>query len=145
MTWIYIYIFRMKYAYFFLVVLIWSLLLYSCEAFFWHILRVSFPWTITVTSQWPLCRLKSHLFLISKKTPNPALLALCEGNPSVTGGFPSQTASNAGNVSMEWRHHVYVEINWLKNITKRTKHSQISHDVSYEFKNEEVSNVIKSE
>ena len=29
----------------------------------------------------------------------------CEGNPPVTGGFPSQRASNAGNVSIWWRHH----------------------------------------
>ena len=27
-----------------------------------------------------------------------ALLALCEGNPPVTGGFPSQTASNVGSL-----------------------------------------------
>ena len=27
---------------------------------------------------------------------------LCEGNPPVTGGFPSQTASNAENVSIWW-------------------------------------------
>ena len=36
----------------------------------------------------------------------PALLALCDGNPLVTGGFPSQRASNMGSVSMSWRHHV---------------------------------------
>ena len=29
-----------------------------------------------------------------------------EGNPSVTGGFPSQRASDADNVSIWWRHHV---------------------------------------
>ena len=34
------------------------------------------------------------------------LPAICEGNPSVTGGFPSPRASNAGRVSMAWRHHV---------------------------------------
>ena len=30
----------------------------------------------------------------------------CEGNPLVTGGFPSQRASNAENVWIWWRHHV---------------------------------------
>ena len=30
---------------------------------------------------------------------------LCEGNPPVTGGFPSHRASNAENVSIRWHHH----------------------------------------
>ena len=30
---------------------------------------------------------------------------LCEGNPPVTGGFPSQRASNAENIFIWWRHH----------------------------------------
>ena len=34
------------------------------------------------------------------------LLALCEGKPPVTGGFPSQRASNAESVSMSCHHHV---------------------------------------
>ena len=34
-----------------------------------------------------------------------ASLALCEENPPVTGRFPSQRASNAGNSSISWRHH----------------------------------------
>ena len=40
----------------------------------------------------------------SKKHQRSALLALCEGNPPVTGGFPSQRASYAGSASMSWRH-----------------------------------------
>ena len=35
---------------------------------------------------------------------NSTLLALCEGNPPVTGGFPSQRASNAETVSIPWCH-----------------------------------------
>ena len=31
---------------------------------------------------------------------------LCEGNPLVTGGFPSQKASEMKDVSIWWRHHV---------------------------------------
>ena len=30
---------------------------------------------------------------------------LCEGNSPVTGEFPAQSASNAENISMWWRHH----------------------------------------
>ena len=42
------------------------------------------------------------------------LLTLCEGNPRVTGGFPSQMASNARNISMSWSSCVeknFVRIN----------------------------------
>ena len=42
--------------------------------------------------------------LTSQKIAKPALLALCEGNPLVTGGFSSPTVSNAGS-AMAWRHH----------------------------------------
>ena len=41
----------------------------------------------------------------SKKTSKIRVTGLCEGNPPVTGGFPSQRASNAENVSILWRHH----------------------------------------
>ena len=36
------------------------------------------------------------------------LLAICKGNPTITVGFPSQRASNAGSISTLWRHH------WLR-------------------------------
>ena len=51
------------------------------------------------------CLFKSLFKLTSKNTSKPALLSLCEGNPPVTGGFPSQRVSNAENVSIWWRHH----------------------------------------
>ena len=41
----------------------------------------------------------------SKKSLKLRVTGLCEGNPPVTGGFPSQRASNAVNVSIWWRHH----------------------------------------
>ena len=41
----------------------------------------------------------------TKKTSKPALLTLCEANLPVTGGFPSQRASNAETVFIWWRHH----------------------------------------
>ena len=40
----------------------------------------------------------------SKKTSKLRVTGLCEGNPPVTGGFLSQRASNAENVSIWWRH-----------------------------------------
>ena len=39
------------------------------------------------------------------KHKSPRITGLCEGNPPVTGGFPSQRASDAENVSFRWRHH----------------------------------------
>ena len=42
----------------------------------------------------------------SKHQSSPSL-ALCAKNSPVTGEFPTQRASNAENVSIRWRHHVY--------------------------------------
>ena len=41
----------------------------------------------------------------SKKSSKLFVSVLCEGNLPVTGGFPSQRASNAENYSIWWRHH----------------------------------------
>ena len=41
----------------------------------------------------------------SKKTSKLCLTGLCEGNPLVTSGFPSQRASNVEKVSIWWHHH----------------------------------------
>ena len=49
----------------------------------------------------------------SKKTPKLRVTGLCEGNPPVTGGFPSQSASNAENVSIWWRHRVLARLRLL--------------------------------
>ena len=41
----------------------------------------------------------------SKKISKLRVTGLCEGNPVVTGGFPSQRASNAEKASIWWCHH----------------------------------------
>ena len=46
----------------------------------------------------------------SKKTSKLRATGLFEGNSPVTGEFLAQRASNADNVSISWRHHVY-EVN----------------------------------
>ena len=43
----------------------------------------------------------------SKKTSKLCVTSLCVGNSPGTGEFPAQMASNAENVSIWWRHHVY--------------------------------------
>ena len=42
----------------------------------------------------------------SKKMSKLCVTGLFEENPPVTGGFQSQKASNAKNVSIWWRHHI---------------------------------------
>ena len=52
----------------------------------------------------------------SKKTSKLRVIGLCEGNPPATGGFPSQRASNAENVSIWWHHNVHFNVSfsfWL--------------------------------
>ena len=40
----------------------------------------------------------------SKRTSNVYVNGRCEGNPPLTGGFPSQRASDVENVPIWWRH-----------------------------------------
>ena len=50
--------------------------------------------------------LLSRLFRrISKNTSKLRVTGLCDGNPPVTGGYPSQRASNSEFFSIWWRHH----------------------------------------
>ena len=56
----------------------------------------------------------------SKKTSKLRVTVLCEGNSPVTGEFPAQRASNAGNISIWWRHH---ENNRYKNTSIVTEHT----------------------
>ena len=52
------------------------------------------------------CLLSRLVRCTSKKTSKLCVTGLCEGNPPVTGGFPSQMASNSENVSIWWRQHM---------------------------------------
>ena len=47
----------------------------------------------------------------SKKISKHCVIGLCEGNPPVTSGFPSQRASDVENVSIWWSHHATVHLN----------------------------------
>ena len=50
-----------------------------------------------------------------KKTSKPRVTGLCAGNSPVTGEFPTQSASDAENVSIWWRHHVGV-YRWIRDL-----------------------------
>ena len=65
-----------------------------------------------VSSNRRLDCLLNHLFRCrSMKIIKHHVSGLCQGNPPVTGEFPSQRASNAKNYSIWWRHH---EINCIQ-------------------------------
>ena len=51
------------------------------------------------------CLLNRLIRRRSKKKSKPRVTGLCAGSSSVTGEFPAQSASNAENVSIWWRHH----------------------------------------
>ena len=42
---------------------------------------------------------------VKKKTSKLRVTGFCAGNSPVTDEFPAQIASNAGNISIWWRHH----------------------------------------
>ena len=56
----------------------------------------------------------------SKKTSKLYVTGLCAGNSPVTGEFPAQMASNAENVSIWWRHHEKLRLDWADSIGKMT-------------------------
>ena len=51
------------------------------------------------------CFSTASLSYHQRKHQSSVLLALCEGNPPVTGGFPSQRASNSEIISMSYSYH----------------------------------------
>ena len=65
----------------------------------------------------------------SKKTSKPRVTGLCEENPLVTGGFPSQRAS----VSIWWRHHAkhWIKTSTLLFLTKAVRYVTVTDNVFY--------------
>ena len=53
-----------------------------------------------ISNHWQCVCLFNSLLKPTKKYQRSLLLALCEGNPPVTGGFPSQRASNMESIFM---------------------------------------------
>ena len=52
----------------------------------------------------------------SEKTSKLCVTGFCEGNSPMTGEFPAQRASDAENVSIWWRHHVFLHMSKLPTI-----------------------------
>ena len=80
---------------------IYDVIMCNCQELQWCQTRfMMFKITSNLT-----CLFNSMFRGTLKKTSKPALLTLCEGNPSVTGGFPSQRANYAESISISWYHH----------------------------------------
>ena len=54
----------------------------------------------------------------SKKTAKLCVIGFREGYPPVTGGFPSQRASNMKNASIWWRHYVVFRMGRTMNVKR---------------------------
>ena len=82
----------------------------------------------------------------SKKTSKLRITGLRDGNLPVTGGFPSQRASNAENVSIWWRYHVmndvmlsacclttelYIPIQYSTNLECVSCHTTVTADLAW--------------
>ena len=64
----------------------------------------------------------------SKKTSKLRVTGLCEGNSPMTGEFPAQRTSNAGNVSIWWRHRGWHNLSLIaKSISETLLLTRISY------------------
>ena len=74
-----------------------------------YICVMIYRYSDVIMSRWRLKsmapRLFAQPFVEAQVTEKIKVRCLCEGNPPVTGGFPSQRASKAAKVSIWWRHH----------------------------------------
>ena len=79
----------------------------------WNMARdTALQWRCTgrdgISNHQPHNCLLNHLFRRrSKKTSKLRVTGFCVGNSRMTGEFYAQMASNAENVSIWWRHHVW--------------------------------------
>ena len=85
--------------------------------FWWKNVYDSLQWRhnerVCVSNHQPHGCLLNRLFgRRSKKTPKLRVTGLCAGNSPGTFEFSAQMASNAENVSIWWRHHAWVKIQW---------------------------------
>ena len=84
----------------------------NCVENHWPCCNLSLKWRHNgcdgVSNHQPHDWLLNRLFRRrSTKTSKLSVTGLCAGNSPVTGEFPAQMASNAENVSIWLRHHVY--------------------------------------
>ena len=129
----------------------------SCKIFIWNktvnrgpvalcYVRYSLRWRHNdhagVSNHQSRDRLLNRLFRRrSKKTSKLRVTGLCAGNSPGTGEFPAQMASNAENVSIWWRHHVFSILglrndllpNWCQTIVWTS--AEVFEIIHWQFRN----------
>ena len=110
-----------------------------CREYYSQTNKVGVVWSLHwrhggVSNHQPHDCLLNRLFMLrSKKKSKLRVTGLCAGNSPVTGEFPAQKASNAGNDSISWRHHAvwlpYSTTNhlWSQSIPKTGIQLCLSH------------------
>ena len=90
----------------------------------------------------PASRLFTQTFIQAeiKETSKLRVIGLCEWNPLVTAGFPSQRSSNAENVSIWWRlpFRFYCETTTWYNQSQNDQISQFLCSAYFVFQNEQL-------
>ena len=81
-------------------------LVWKCYIHHFSMMKITWQWCLLNTMAWQITQQfvqQGARGWHQNKYQSSASLALCEDNSLVTGGFPSQRASN-----VEWHHHAYV-------------------------------------
>ena len=86
---------------------------WGCGESWFHYVPLFVSITVTsreqhgISNHWQLSWFVQQLVQDNNKesTQSSVLAVLCQGNPLVTVGFPSQMANDAERVSMSWCHH----------------------------------------
>ena len=71
------------------------------------------------------CLLICLVWRRSKKTSKPRVTGLCAGNSQATDEFPLQMPSDAENVSIWWRRHEYMILDWDEKHTRIDKYLKV--------------------
>ena len=91
----------------------------KCQCVFTHYSNV------TCCLKSPIVCWKASSGLQQSSHQSSTLLALCEGNPPLTGGFPSQRASNVEIILMSWCLHVELHLISANSSTSRSQGSHL--------------------
>ena len=75
------------------------------------------------------CLLNRFFRRRTKKSSKLRITGLCEGNPPVTDGCPSQRASITKNVSICWGHHVIETDGWVSGWMEIPVDAPWTHDI----------------
>ena len=119
-----------------IIEVIWSTKMLDIAQVQWNVEEYPLQWRhngrVGVSNHRRLDCLLNRLFLRrSKKTSKFRVTGLCEGNPPVTGGYPSQRTNNAESVSIWWRHHENYSISPVTNKTLKNTYGNWNNHCAF--------------